>query len=59
MQSLIADGERQWAEGSYDDAISSFTNALKLDPNNPKAASGLRKAQKAKADEEKALLEPR
>jgi serine/threonine protein kinase len=57
VQPLIAEGERQWEQGNYDEAISSFRKALKIDPKNSIAINGVRKAQKAKSDEEKALLD--
>ena len=57
VQSLLAEGERLWSQGNYDDAIASFRMVLKIDPKNSAAASGIRKSQKAKTDEEKALID--
>jgi serine/threonine-protein kinase len=52
VQKLIAQGNDQRNAGSYDQAIITFQQALKLEPNNKDAAAGLRGAQKGKQDEE-------
>ena len=51
-QQLVAQGDSQRVNGEYEAAISSYNQALALDPDNESASAGIDKARKAKAAEE-------
>jgi tetratricopeptide (TPR) repeat protein len=47
-RALIARGQAQYHRGDYDAASASFRRALQVDPGNPDAQAGLRRAQVAR-----------
>src|SRR5690242_8694485 len=53
--SLSSEGNRLLAAGMYPEAIQSFENALKSDPNDARCLLGLAKAQIATGSEDAAL----
>jgi len=54
-RALVAQGNSQTEQGEYNAAISSFQQALALDPGNSQAETGMAKAQKAKATEDEIM----
>jgi serine/threonine-protein kinase len=55
VESLVAAGKQAAENGDYDKAIGNYQNALRLDPKNAVAQSGLAGATKAKQTEEQVL----
>ena len=55
VKGLISAGNQASENGEYDKAITSFQEAVRADPSNAAAQSGLRRAQQAKQTEEQVL----
>jgi serine/threonine protein kinase len=55
VRELVSLGNRQVDSGDYASAISSFQQALAIDPSSSEASDGLRRANQAKATEEEVL----
>jgi tetratricopeptide (TPR) repeat protein len=53
FQSAKSQGDNYYDKGQYDKAINAYQEGLKLDPSNAQLIKALRRAQTAKATEEK------